>query len=199
MVLQSVAAARRSTIEADGVVVTGEAIELQPEHVRRDLGDLFDGGAAGHAERVGNSRALRGAGEIDVGARPHDRRSAHRRDADRRRVAAAEQFDVAGRQRRHHAIARHQFDGIERRPIAPDAGVVLARAAVGIFEGEMRQAAARAAAQIIDGRISAGRARRSADWRCCRSKASPCGAAIAVVSCMSVFSRRHYSRFSPKS
>jgi hypothetical protein len=88
-----------------------------------------------------------------VGARPHDRRAAHRRNAKRRGVAAAEQFDVAGRQRRHHAIARHHFHRIERRPIAPDAGVVLAGTAIGIFESKMRQAAARGAAQIVDGRI----------------------------------------------
>ena len=42
-------------IEADGVVVLGEAIELEPEHVGRDRGDLLDGGAAGAAERVGHA------------------------------------------------------------------------------------------------------------------------------------------------
>ena len=140
-------------IEADGVVVLGGAIELEPEHVGRELGDALDGRAADRPERIGNAGALRGAGEIFIGARPYDRRPAHRRNADRRGVAAAEQFDLAWRQRRHHAIARHQFHRIEPRPIAPDAGIVLAGAAVGIFEGKMRQPAARAAAQIVDGRI----------------------------------------------
>ena len=140
-------------IEADGVIVLGGAVELKPADVGRDFRDLFDGRAAGEPERIGNARLLRGAGEMLVGARPHDGRPAHRRNADRRGIAAAEQFDVAGRQRRHHAIARHHFHRIERRPIALDAGVVLARAAVGIFESEMRQAAARGAAQIVDGRI----------------------------------------------
>ena len=140
-------------IEADGVVVAREAVKLKPENVRRDFRDFLDGRAAGHAERVRDPRALRGTRQNPIGARPHDRRPAHRRNADRRGVAAAEQFDLAGRQRRHDAIARHQFDGVERRPIALDAGIVLARAAIGIFKGEMRQAPPRAAAQIIDGRI----------------------------------------------
>ena len=140
-------------IEADGVVVPGGAIKLEPEYVGRDFGDALDGRAADRAERIGNARALRGAGEIFIGARPDDRRPPHRRNADRRGVAAAEQLDLARRQRRHHAIARHQFHRIEPRPIALDAGIVLARAAVGIFEGKMRQPAARAAAQVVDGRI----------------------------------------------
>ena len=140
-------------VEADGVVVPGGAIKLEPEHVGRDLGDALDGRAADRAERIGNAGTLRGAGEILVGARPDDGRAAHRRNADRRGVAAAEQLDLARRQRRHHAIARHHFHRIEPRPIALDAGVVLARAAVAIFKREMRQPPARAAAQIVDGRI----------------------------------------------
>ncbi len=157
-------------IEADGVVVPGGAIELEPEYVGRDFGDALDGRAADRAERVGNAGALRGAGEIFVGARPDDRRPAHGRNADRRGVAAAEQFDLARRQRRHHAIARHQFHRIEPRPIALDAGIILARAAVGIFEGKMRQPAR--ARRGADNRWSgsAGKARRSADWRSCRRK-----------------------------
>ena len=141
-------------IETDGVIVPAGAIKLKPEHIGRDLGDLFDRGAADGAERVWNAGALRGAGQIQIGARPHDRRAAHRRNTDRRGIAAAEQFDLARRQRRHHAIARHQFHCIERRPVAPDAGIVLARAAIRIFEGKMRQVVTGAAAQIIDGRIA---------------------------------------------
>ena len=78
---QRVAAGGRGAahqIEADGMVVAGGAVKLKPEHVGRDLGDLFDGGAADRAERIGNARALRGAGKMHVGARPHDRRPAHR-------------------------------------------------------------------------------------------------------------------------
>ena len=186
-------------IEADGVIVPGGAIELEPEHVGRELGDALDGRAADRAERIGNAGALRGAGQIFIGARPYDRRSAHGRDADRRGVAAAEQLDLARRQRRHHAIARHQFHRIEPRPIALDAGIVLAGAAVGIFEGKMRQPAARAAAQIVDGRVmpvKLGVARIGvlADIRFCRG-AAVCGAAMAVVSCMGVSPGRHYSAF----
>ena len=47
-------------VEADGVIVLGEAIELEPENVGRDFGDFFDGGAARHAKRVRNARALGG-------------------------------------------------------------------------------------------------------------------------------------------
>ena len=139
-------------IEADGMVIIGEPVELKPEHVRRDGPDLFDGGAAWRAERVGNAGALRRAREMPVGARPHDRRAAHRRDADRRGVAATEQLHRARRQRRHHAVAGHDLDRIERRPIAPYAGVVGARTTVHVFEGEIRNVPARAAAQIGDGR-----------------------------------------------
>ena len=155
-------------VEADGMVVLGEAIELQPHHVGRDLGDLLDGGAAGDAERVGNARALRGLGEQLVGAGPDHDRAAHRRDAERRGVFAAEQFDIDRRQLRHDAVARHHLDGVERRPVVLDAGVV-ARAAVAVFVGEMRQPPRRAAAQVVDRRIPAlvldeirrpGRARR---------------------------------------
>ena len=153
---QRIAVGRRSAahqIEADGVIVLRGAVKLKPADVGRDFRDLFDGSAAGEPERIGNARLLRGAGEMPVGAGPDDRRAAHRRYPDRRGIAAAEQFDLAGRQRRHHAVARHHFHGIERRPIAPNAGIVLAGAAVGIFESEMRQPAARGAAQIVDGRI----------------------------------------------
>ena len=184
-------------IEADGMIVRGGAIELEPEHVGRQFGDTLDGRAADRAERIGNARALRGAGEISIGARPHDRRPAHRRNADRRGVAAAEQFDLARRQRRHHAIARHQFHRIEPRPIALDAGIVLARAAVGIFEGKMRQPAARAAAQIVDGRIvpvKLGIARIGvlADVRFWRGGLR-CGYGRRIVH--GRFSGRHYSAF----
>ena len=91
----------------------------ETKNVRRDFGDFLDGRAAGHAERVRNRPSARRAPD-PVGAGPDDRRTAHRRHPDRRGVAAAEQLDLARRQRRHHAIARHHFDGIERRPVAPD-------------------------------------------------------------------------------
>ena len=70
-----------------------------------------------------------------------------------RAVAAAEQLDVARRQRRHDAVTRNKLDGVERRPVAPDPGIVFAGAAVGIFEGEMRDMAAGTSPQIVDTRI----------------------------------------------
>ena len=105
-------------IETDGVIVLGKPIKLEPEHVRRNLGDAFDGGAADCAQYVGNARALRGAGEMQVGTGPHDRRAAHRRHAERRGIAAAKEFHIARRRRRYEAVARHQLDRIERCPIA---------------------------------------------------------------------------------
>ena len=82
-------------IETDGVVVAGEAIELEPEYVGRDLGDLFDGCASDAAQHVRDACALRGAREMEIGAGPNDRRPAHGRNAGWRGIAAAEQFDVA--------------------------------------------------------------------------------------------------------
>ena len=141
-------------VEADSVVVLRRAIKLEPEYVRRDFGDAFDRRAADRAERVWDAGSLRRACQILIGAGPDDGGAAHRRNANRRRVTPAKQFDLARRQRRHHAVARHHFHRIEPRPIAPDPGVVLARAAVAIFKREMRQPPACAAAQIIDGRIT---------------------------------------------
>ena len=166
-------------VEADGVIVLGEAIELEPEHVGRDLGDLLDGGAAGNAERVGHARALRGLGQQLVGARPDHDRAAHRRDAERRGIFAAEQFDIDRRQLRHDAVARHHLDGVERRPVVLDAGVV-ARAAVAVFEGEVRQPPRRAAAQIIDRRKPA----LVLDESSATAVAPGVAAAMAVMSCM---------------
>ena len=152
------ASARAHQVEADGVVVARHPVELEPQHVRRDLRGRLDGGAADRAEHVGHARRLRGGGEILVGARPHDRRPAHRRDADRRRVAAAEQLDVDRRQLGGDAVARHELDRVERRPVALDAGVVGSGAAVHVFEREARPVPRRMPAQIRDGRKAADQA-----------------------------------------
>ena len=48
-------------IEADGVLVARAAIELEPEHVGRDLGGVFDRHPADQSERIGNVRALAAA------------------------------------------------------------------------------------------------------------------------------------------
>ena len=137
-------------VEADGVLVAGAAVELEPEHVGRDLARALDGHAAHETERVGHARALRRGGEIRVGARPHQRRSAHGSDADRRGIAPAEQLDVDRRQGRGDAVARHQLDRIERVPVALDAAV-RPGAAIHILEGEARYVAARVPPQIGDG------------------------------------------------
>ena len=77
-------------IEPDRMAVVGEAIKLKPKHVGREFADFFDRGAADRAQRVRNARALRGSGKIGVGARPDNRRPAHRCDSDGRTIAAAE-------------------------------------------------------------------------------------------------------------
>ena len=71
-------------IETDGMIVVGQAIELEPEHIRRDRGDLFDRGAARGAEHVRNTGTLRSARQMLVAARPNDRRPAHGGHPDRR-------------------------------------------------------------------------------------------------------------------
>ena len=83
-------------VVADFMFAMCEAIELQPEHVRRNFGDLFDRRAAGDAERVRHAHALRGGREQFIGGRPDQRRPPHRRNADRRGIAAAEQITSVG-------------------------------------------------------------------------------------------------------
>ena len=139
-------------VEADGVIVLEKTIELQPKHVGRDFGDVLDGCAAGDAERVGHARALRRLRHQEIGARPHQRRAAHRRDADRRCIARAEQFHLGRRHRGDGAVARHHLDGVEGRPIVRDADVG-AGAGVAIFEREARHVLGRARAQISRTRV----------------------------------------------
>ena len=141
-------------LEPDGVIVLGEPIKLEPEYVRRDFRDLFNRSAAGATERVRHTGVLRGLSEQLVRTWPDHDRAAHRRHAQRGSVFAAEQLDLDRRQFRCRAIAGHHFDRIERRPVVLDAGVV-ARAAVAVFEREVRQSALRATAQIVDGWIPA--------------------------------------------
>ena len=45
-------------IESDCVVVSGEAVELEPEHIGRELGRPFNGDASDRAEHVGDARRL---------------------------------------------------------------------------------------------------------------------------------------------
>lgn len=138
-------------IETDLVVVMPEPIELQPEHIGRSFSSLFDGGAAGDAERVGNARTLRRFCHQQIGARPHQRRPAHGRNADRRRIVSPEQFDVDWRQSGHHPVARRDLDGIKCRPVVGNTDVV-PRAGIAIFEGEQRHVVRRATAQPGAGR-----------------------------------------------
>jgi len=137
-------------IEADGVLVAGAAIELEPQHVRRDLGCALDRHAADQPERIGHTRALGRSGEILVGARPDDGGTSHGSDADRRRVVPAEQFDADRRQGRGDAVTRHEFDRIERAPVTGDATVGTS-ASIHVLKGEARHMAAGMAAQISDG------------------------------------------------
>ena len=123
-------------IEADLVIVAPEAVELQPEHVGRAICAASSMVAPPAVlSTVRHARALRRLRHQHVGARPHQRRRAHGRDADRRVVAAAEQFDLDRRRRDHHAVARRDLDGVEGRPVMRDADIV-AGAGVAIFEGE---------------------------------------------------------------
>jgi hypothetical protein len=43
-------------VKRDGVVVVGKSVELEPEHVRRNRGDLLDRGIAGRCQHVGMRR-----------------------------------------------------------------------------------------------------------------------------------------------
>ena len=162
-------------IEADRMLVARTAIELEPEHVGRDLGRALDRHPADESERIGNTRALRGGREILIGSRPHDRGAAHGRDTDRCGVAFAEHLDIDGRKRGGDAVARHQLDRIERVPVARDAAV-RAGAAVHIFEGKARHISAGVSAQIGNGRKAAmqlGEARIVGRIVCgCRSRQS---------------------------
>ena len=138
--------------------------------------------------------ALRGAGEMNVSARPNDRRAAHGRHADRSAIAPAEKFDVAWRQRRHDAVTRDKLDGVQRRPVALDPGIVLARPAVGIFKRKMRNVGARALPQIGDAGISA-----DATWRSsriaaiARRAASPAAPPAPWYRAWAFLLERHYS------
>src|SRR5262249_44810914 len=76
---------------------------------------------------------------------------AHRGNPDRRSVAAAEQLDLAFRQRWHHAVARHELDRVEGRPVARDA-FVGAGAAIAIFKRKAWDVMTGMLAQIGDGR-----------------------------------------------
>ncbi len=124
-------------IEADGVLVAGTAIELEPQDVGRNLGSAFDGHSTHETQHVGHPRTLRRGCEMLIGAGPYDRGASHGRNPDRRRVAPAEQFDVDRRQDGGHAIARHELDRVERGPVARDAAIGTS-AAVHVLEGEAR-------------------------------------------------------------
>src|SRR5262245_5829832 len=141
-------------IEADGVLIAGTAIELEPEHVGRDLGCALDRHAADQPERIGHTRALRRGSEILVGARPDDGGPPHGSDADRRGIMPAEQVDTDRRQGRGDAVARHELDRIERAPVAGDTTVGTS-ASVPVFKGEAGHVPAGGAAQISDGRKAA--------------------------------------------
>ena len=135
--------------KAQLVIIARQAIELKPQYVGRDRSGIFDREPADRSEHIGHTRSLRGLRHITVRTGPDQRRTAHRRNAERRRIAAAEKFDADRRQRRHHAITRHQFDRIQRCPIARDA-LVGACTAVAIFKGKIGNVPARAPAQIVD-------------------------------------------------
>src|SRR6185295_9034307 len=104
-------------VETDGMVVAGEPVDLKPEYVGCDFGDLLESRAAHHTKRVGHAGSLGGFRQQLVGVRPDHHGAAHRGHAERRGVAAAEQLDVERRQRWTRGIAWHKFDRIERSPV----------------------------------------------------------------------------------
>ncbi len=123
-------------VVGDGVVVIGKAVELEPEHVRRDRSDLLDRGIGGCRQHVGDTPALRLGGEQLLGPRPHQAGRAHGGDADRCGVCAAEQFGV-GRHLAVDAVVRQQLDRLERRRIARDA-IFFGGAAINEIKAEAR-------------------------------------------------------------
>jgi hypothetical protein len=58
-------------IEGNGVIVGSESVELEPEHVRRNLGDALDRRIRGSGENERNVAPLRLARKIFLGSGPH--------------------------------------------------------------------------------------------------------------------------------
>jgi hypothetical protein len=74
------------------MVVVREAVELEPEDVRRDPGDLFNRCIAGRGEDIGDAVFLRFGRKYFFRARPHQAGRAHGSHTNRRRIAFPEQF-----------------------------------------------------------------------------------------------------------
>ena len=110
---QHVGAGRVGTahqIERDLMIIVRKSIELEPEDVRRDRGDLLDRGIGRCRQHIGNARALGLTGETFFDARPHQSGRAHRRHANRCGIAAAEKFQFGRHALAGDAIARQQLD-----------------------------------------------------------------------------------------
>src|SRR6476660_5706139 len=61
-------------VKADGVIVLGEAIELEPENIRGNLGDFLDRRTANGAKCIGYTRPLGSPGESLVSTWPYHNR-----------------------------------------------------------------------------------------------------------------------------
>ncbi len=138
-------------VERDGMVVVREAVELEPEHVRREHRDALDRGIGGRGEHIGDARPLGRLRQIFLRPRPHQSGRSHGGDPDRRRIAGAEQLDRGRDALGVDAVARQQLDRPKSRDIACGTHFIIG-AAIDEVEGEARHPPAGAGAQIIDGR-----------------------------------------------
>ncbi len=168
-------------IEAEGVIVPGHAVELEPEHVGRQLGGLLDRHPTHGSETVRHARPLGGPRHGGIRARPDQRRATHGGDADGGRIAAAEQLHVDRRQGRHDAVARHQLHGVQRGPIVGDADIGPGPA-VHVFKDEMGNVAARMRPHVADGRKAPVQRHRARRVRAHEPAGSDCGSVVHQTS-----------------
>src|SRR5512146_2556210 len=132
-----------------GNLAVARRVELVPGMARRQLRGRLDrgGGSARHDERdVGGGR---GPGQYEIGVRTKQRRKAGRRDAERARVAAAEQGGGLAAPINLDQVARHDAMAREAGLVGHQTVLVL-DAALDKVEHDPRQPPSGEPAQIVD-------------------------------------------------
>ena len=145
-------------IETDPVIVLGEPIELEPGHVGGERDQFFERNTADCACGVWNTCPLRGFRQKSLGARPEHALQSHRRDADRRRIGAAEQGNLGRYRPTIGADPRHHLDGVERLGVALHCKIMSGPAGDG-FIAERWDAPLGGFAHVLDGRKAASQFR----------------------------------------
>ena len=105
------------------------------------LGNVFEARRRGVARRIDRPEARRGAGRLDLGARPENSSESRRPNDDRRRQPHAEQFDRLVARRRAAQHFRQELDFGQRLLVAAHGDLVAGRA-VDQIEKHARQARA---------------------------------------------------------